>query len=48
MLVRLFGESPSRIIISFDESARRETVQIAARPNCLLKVGEIEIAWAYH
>ncbi|HEY0405558.1 MAG TPA: AIR synthase-related protein, partial [Pyrinomonadaceae bacterium] len=30
----LFSESPSRIIISFDESARAEIEGIAARSNC--------------
>jgi phosphoribosylformylglycinamidine synthase len=30
----LFGESPSRIIVSFSESARVAVENIAARANC--------------
>ncbi|HEX8846394.1 MAG TPA: phosphoribosylformylglycinamidine synthase subunit PurL [Pyrinomonadaceae bacterium] len=35
---RLFSESPSRIIISFDEAALREVEEIAARAGCPLTV----------
>nr|MBA3804751.1 hypothetical protein [Acidobacteriota bacterium] len=33
---RLFSESPSRIIVSFDESALGKMEEIAARANCPL------------
>ncbi len=40
--VTLFSESPSRIIISFAESARAEIASIAQRENCALTmIGEV-------
>jgi phosphoribosylformylglycinamidine synthase len=35
---QLFGETPSRIIISFEASARAEIEQIAAAVNCPMKI----------
>ncbi len=34
----LFGETPSRIIVSFDEAARTRVEEIAARMNCPLQI----------
>jgi phosphoribosylformylglycinamidine synthase len=35
---QLFGEAPSRIIISFEPSAREEIEQIAASVNCPIRI----------
>jgi phosphoribosylformylglycinamidine synthase len=35
---RLFGETPSRIIISFDESARTEIEALAAEADCPITI----------